>query len=79
MINIKKIDLKHDLLNSNNIMNYLTNNGLTNFDSKDKYNNFCDGKDLKDMCLEEKIICLQYTIENYNLTKKELNIIIDTI
>ena len=40
---------------------------------------FLTGKDLDDLCLTEKIICLQYTLENFKVTKEQIMILIESI
>lgn len=73
------LNLKEDLLKlePKEILDYLKNNNLLENDIKFKYKNFCKDKELEDLCLSEKLICLQYTLENFNVSKDQLMILIE--
>ena len=80
-LNIKNIDLKKDLENLNiiDIKKYLELNSLNEIDIIYKYKNFVKGLELEDLCLSQKLICLQYLIYNCNVTKEQLNILIKSL
>ena len=42
-----------------------------------KYDDFVKGKELNDMCLTEKLICLQYTLEHFEVTKEQIMVLIE--
>ena len=44
-----------------------------------KYKNFVNNKDLEELCLSEKIICLQYTLENFKVSKEQIMILIESL
>ena len=73
-LKIKGLILKNDLsiLEPDQMKEYLFKNGLVNDNIKYLYMNYIDGKELEDICLEEKIICLQYTLEYFKLTTNQL-------
>ena len=64
--------LEYRMIWEDEIKKYLDNTGLANFDSKVLYDNFVKGKQIEDMNITEKIIALQYTIENFKITKEQL-------
>ncbi len=74
------LNLKKDLINlePKEILQYLNENNLIENDIKEKYDNFVRSKKLDDMCLSEKLICLQYTLENFNVTKNQIKKLIDS-
>lgn len=80
-LNINNLDLKNDLskLNVEDMLNYLITNNLTENDIKSKYKNFVNNKDLEELCLSEKIICLQYTLENFKISKEQIMILIESL
>ena len=80
-LNINNLDLKNDLskLNVEDMLNYLIINNLTENDIKSKYKNFVNNKDLEELCLSEKIICLQYTLENFKVSKEQIMILIESL
>ena len=59
------------------ILIYLNENNLIENDIKKKYANFVKNKELDDLCLSEKLICLQYTLENFEVTKEQIKILIE--
>lgn len=79
LINIKNIDLKNDLIKCDNINKYLEDNNLINLNSKALYKEFLENKDLPNMCLADKLIALQYVIENFDVTNEQIKIIVDSI
>ena len=58
---------------------YLYDNNLIENDIKNKYVEFVKNKELNDLCLTEKLICLQYTLDNFNVTKDQLMILIERL
>ena len=80
-LNIKKIDLKKDLenLNITDIKKYLESNSLNEIDIINKYKDFVKDLELEDLCLSQKLICLQYLVYNCNVTKEQLNILIESL
>ena len=80
-LNINNLDLKNDLskLNVEDMLNYLITSNLTENDIKSKYKNFVNNKDLEELCLSEKIICLQYTLENFKVSKEQIMILIESL
>lgn len=80
-LDINFINLKLDLsrLGVDNMLNYLKENNLIENNIKDKYINYVKNKELEDLCLTEKIICLQYTLENFKVTKEQIMILIESI
>lgn len=80
-LKINFIDLKKDLtkLNLEEILNYLNDNNLIENDIKNKYVNFVKNRELEELCLTEKLICLQYTLENFKVTKEQIMILINSL
>lgn len=80
-LDINFINLKLDLsrLDVDNMLNYLKENNLIENNIKSKYINYVKNKELEDLCLTEKIICLQYTLENFKVTKEQIMILIESI
>ena len=73
---IKGINIKNDLeklKTKEEVLLYLKTIGLYNVNAKDIYNNFIDGKMIEEMNKYEKIVSLQYTIENYNIPLEKIN------
>ena len=56
---------------------YLIDNNLVENDIKIKYDDLVKGKDLDDLCLTEKLICLQYTLEHFEVTKEKIMVLIE--
>ena len=80
-LDLNNINLKEELseVNKNIIKEILKKYDLYNLDIKNKYKDFVSGKDIKDMCLVEKIFCLQYTIDRYDVNISDLKPLIDTM
>ncbi len=80
-LNINDLNLKKDLskLNIEEIKQYLLDYSLTENNIKEKYINFIKDKELNDLCLTEKLICLQYTLDNFDVTKEQIMILIESI
>lgn len=78
-LQIKNLDLKKDLKEKSisEIKSYLEENDLLENNIISKYNNFVKGIDLSDLCLSQKLLCLQYII--YNLDRKQLDVLIDNM
>ena len=81
LLEINHLNLKKDLenLNPKEILEYLINNNLTENDIKIKYLDFVQNKKIENMCLSEKLIYLQYTLELQDVTKDMLKPVIDTL
>jgi len=75
------LNLKKDLskLGIGEMFNYLKDNNLIENNIRFKYQNFCEGKELEDLCLSEKLICLQYTLENFNVSKDQIMILVNSL
>ena len=75
------LNIKNDLDNKSidEIKKYLEDNNLLENDIVSKYNNFVKGLDLSELCLTQKLLCLQYTIYNFNLDRKQLDVLIDNM
>lgn len=75
------LNIKNDLDNKSidEIKKYLEDNNLLENDIVSKYNNFVKGLDLSEQCLTQKLLCLQYTIYNFNLDRKQLDVLIDNM
>ena len=80
-MDINNLDLKNDLSNLSveNMLNYLITNNLNENDIKSKYKNFVNNKSLDELCLSEKLICLQYTLENFDVNKGQIMILIESL
>ena len=81
LLEINHLNLKKDLenLNPKEILEYLINNNLTENDIKIKYLDFVQNKKIENMCLSERLIYLQYTLELQDVTKDMLKPVIDTL
>ena len=77
----KKLDLKNDLRDKSieEIKKYLEINDLLENNIVVKYNKFVKGIELEDLCLSQKLLCLQYTIYNFNLERKQIDVLIDSM
>ena len=75
------LSLKSDLskLSVLEMKQYLIDNNLIENDIKTKYDEFVKDKDLDDLCLTEKLICLQYTLEYFDVSKEQIMILINKI
>ena len=80
-LNINALNLKKDLSNLEilDIKKYLIDNCLIENDIKKKYIEFVKDKELDELCLTEKLICLQYTLDYFEVSKEQLNILIDSM
>lgn len=79
-LDLNSLDLKMDLLKlePKEMQDYLIEKALIENNIDNKYKDFVGNKDLNDMCLSEKLICLQYTLEHFNVTKEQLIPLINT-
>lgn len=79
-LQIKNLDIKNDLKGKNidEIKLYLEENNLIENDVISKYNNFVKDIELNDLCLSQKLICLEYTLYNFGLDRK-YEILIDSM
>ena len=80
-LQVKNLNIKNDLDNKSidEIKKYLEDNNLLENDIVSKYNNFVKGLELQELCLTQKLLCLQYTIYNFNLDRKQLDVLIDNM
>ena len=80
-LKLNSIDLCKDLskLQPKEILNYLYENNLIENNVKEKYFNFASEKNLDDLCISEKLICLQYTLEYFDVTKEQISILINSL
>ncbi len=80
-LGINKLVLKKDLENLDipEIKKYLELNCLNDINIKDKYKNFVKDLELKELCLTQKLICLQYTIYNFDVTKEQIKILVESL
>ena len=80
-LNINALNLKNDLskLDILGMKQYLIDNSLIENDIKKKYIEFAKGKELEDLCLTEKLICLQYTLDNFDVSKEQIMILIESM
>lgn len=80
-LNVNALDLKNDLLKLDvqEMKKYLYDNNLIENDIKNKYVEFVKNKELNDLCLTEKLICLQYTLDNFSVNKEQMMILIESI
>lgn len=78
---INDLSIKKDIMNLSieEIKKYLESNNLRENNIKYKYKNFVSGKDLEELNLSEKLICLQYTLDNFDVTKEQMKILIDSL
>ena len=77
----KNLDIKNELKEKNidEIKSYLEDNCLIENDIVWKYNNFVKNIELDDLCLSQKLLCLEYTLYNFNLDRRQYNILIDSM
>ena len=61
------------------MLTYLNSNNLTQNDIKEKYKNFVKDKELNDLCLTDKLLCLQYTLSNFKVSKEQIMILIESM
>lgn len=80
-LTLNKIDLYKKLVEYDipTIKEYMLENGLCEPNIKLKYKDFVKGKELNELCLTDKKICMQYTIENFTIDKSQLDILIESI
>ena len=78
-LQVKNLDIKNDLNNKSidEIKKYLGDNNLLENDIISKYNNFAKGLDLSELCLTQKLLCLQYTLYNFDLDRKQFDVLIN--
>jgi O-acetyl-ADP-ribose deacetylase (regulator of RNase III) len=81
-LKLNKINLKKELnkLDSiDKIKKYLSDEGFVYNDIKNKYKRFVADKDLNDMQTTDKLICLEFSIENFNININQARIIINSL
>ena len=78
-LQVKNLDIKNDLNNKSidEIKKYLEDNNLLENDIVFKYNNFVKGLELSELCLLQKLLCLQYTLYNFDLDRKQFDVLIN--
>lgn len=79
-LKINNINLK-DLFNLDieGMKEFLKNNNLLEDDIDAKYDNFVKPHDLEDLCLSEKLLCIQYTLENYKMSVDGMKELLDIL
>lgn len=72
-LRVNNLDIKNDLANLDidGIKKYLYDNNLVENDIKSKYKEFVKFRDIKDCCLTERLIMLQYVVDNIEDVKRE--------
>ena len=80
-LEVKRLNLKEELLELDipKMKKYLKNNSLYEIYIKEKYRDYCKGKTLEHLCYSEKLICLQYSLENFKLEKEQVRVFIDEL
>ena len=75
------LNLQQDLskLEVSDMRQYLIDNSLREEDIKYKYDNYVKDKELEELCLSEKIICLQYTLDYFEVSKDQIMILIERL
>lgn len=78
-LEINILNLKEDLmkLDVSSIKNYLNENNLVEENIKEKYRNFVKGRELAELCLTDSLICLQYTLDNFNIAREQLQVLLE--
>lgn len=77
-LKINNIDIKSDLNKLDTpkkILDYLETNNLLEPELKEKYKNYVMDKKLEELSLSEKIICLGFIIQNFDVNMKQVKII----
>lgn len=80
-LDINGLNIKEDLLELDSIdkiKEYVKEN-INQKNVKTMYKEFAKKKEIEDMNMIEKIICLQYTIENYDVSKEDIEILIKSL
>ncbi len=72
-LRVNNLDIKNDLANLDidGIKKYLYDNNLVENDIRSKYKEFVKFRDIKDCCLTERLIMLQYVMDNIEDVKRE--------
>ena len=80
-LSLNKIDLYNKLIEYDipTIQDFMKNNALCEPNIKIKYKDFVKDKELNELCLTDKKICMQYTIENFKIEKSQLDVLIESI
>lgn len=80
-LSLNKIDLYNKLIEYDipTIKDFMKNNALCEPNVKIKYKDFVKDKELNELCLTDKKICMQYTIENFKIEKSQLDVLIESI
>ena len=77
-LRVKKLDLKNDLKDKDNneIKKYLEDNDLLEDNIILKYDDFVKDMDLSELCISQKLLCLQYSIYNFDLDRRKYDVLI---
>lgn len=80
-LNINGLLLKQDLqdLSIEEIKEYLEKNNLIENHINAKYKDFVNERELEELNVSEKLICLQYTLKNFDVTKKQLQPLLESL
>lgn len=80
-LSLNKIDLYNKLIEYDipTIQDFMKNKALCEPNIKIKYKDFVKDKELNELCLTDKKICMQYTIENFKIEKSQLDVLIESI
>lgn len=80
-LKLNNLNLYNDLIELDlvQIKEYLIKNNLWMNEINKKYKNFVNSRELDDICLTEKLMTLQYTIENFKVTKNDLIVLLESM
>lgn len=80
-LKLNNLNLYNDLIELDlvQIKEYLIKNNLWMNEINKKYKNFVNSRELDDICLTEKLMTLQYTIENFKVSKNDIIILIESM
>lgn len=78
-LELNMLNLKDDLmkLDVSGMKEYLKENNLLENNIKEKYKNFIKDRDLLDLCLSDTLMCLQYTLDNFDVKKEQLIVLLE--
>lgn len=80
-LKLNNLNLSDDLikLDLDQIKEYLVKNNLWMNEINKKYKNFVNSRELDEICLTEKIMTLQYTIENFKVSKNDIIVLLESM
>ena len=80
-LKLNNLNLYDDLikLDLEQIKEYLIKNNLWMNEINKKYKNFVNSRELDEICLTEKIMTLQYTIENFKVSKNDIIVLLESM